>query len=220
MPTPYELVSTQFALAKTYADQASAKTDTFTSALQAATYAAPAISVTWVDPTLGALPAMPGAPTAPTISFDAPTVPTDLSLTDPTITLATFTEAAPTLAMPDAPTVSYGMVPTIPDITSPTIPSAPTLASVSIPSLLTLSTPTFAGVNLPSAVELSDIPTLSLVAPTPYSYSVGEDYASTMLTSLQSVLNTRLAGGTGLAPAVEQAIWDRSRSRERATAAV
>lgn len=44
------------------------------------------------------------------------------------------------------------------------------------------------------------------------------DYSSTLLTALAGALTTRLAGGTGLDPAVETAIWDRARERELATA--
>lgn len=214
MQTPYERVSAQFDLAREYAADASAKVDEFSATLNSSVYVAPAIDVTWVDPTLDALPAMPSEPTTPTITFEAPTEPTALTLVEPVIDISTFTESAPTLSFPVAPTISYGTAPTIPSITSPTVPDAPILDVVTVPTLLTLSTPTFSGVNLPSAAALATIPTLDLVAPTPYSYSVGADYASSLLTTMQSVLNTRLAGGTGLDSAVEQAIWDRSRSRE------
>lgn len=44
------------------------------------------------------------------------------------------------------------------------------------------------------------------------------DYTDSLLTTLASTLTTRLAGGTGLAPSVETAIWDRARDREVAIA--
>jgi hypothetical protein len=44
------------------------------------------------------------------------------------------------------------------------------------------------------------------------------DYTDTLLTNLAATLITSLAGGTGLVPAVETAIWDRAREREIATA--
>src|SRR5690606_11543356 len=46
----------------------------------------------------------------------------------------------------------------------------------------------------------------------------GPGYESALLKTLQAVLAQRMQGGTGLAPAVEQAIWDRARDRETKTA--
>lgn len=53
-------------------------------------------------------------------------------------------------------------------------------------------------------------PSAGTIAP----YESPADYSSTLLTSLAAVLAERLAGGTGLTPAVETAIWDRARERE------
>jgi hypothetical protein len=49
-------------------------------------------------------------------------------------------------------------------------------------------------------------------------YVAPATYTSPLLTSLADVITTRLAGGTGITPAVETAIWDRARERELATA--
>ncbi len=212
----YSEVTSVFSNAQAYA--AAAKTDmaTFTTALNNLVYAPPTISVTWNSVTAPTLPSLPSVPTMPTIAFTAPAQPDGLVLTAPDLTLDTFTEVAPTTSFPAAPTLSYGAAPTVPDATAVDVPAAPTITLPSIPTYLTLSTPTFAGVDLNEAFlsNLTTIPTLTLASPTPYSYSPGADYASALLSAVQAKLNERLAGGTGLPAAVEQAIWDRARSRE------
>jgi hypothetical protein len=220
MASPAEVVAQQFSLAQGYANDASTKVDSFAAALNGALYTAPTISVTWTDPSTPTIPSMPATPTAPTIDFNAPTAPTELSLTAPTIAIDAFAEVDPTLNIPTVYTPSYGTAPTVPAIGAVTVPSAPTLPAVTTPTYLSLTTPTFAGVDLRPdyLTNLETIPTLSLVAPTPYSHVVDNTYASALLSNVTATLNTRLAGGTGLAPAVEQAIWDRSRVRETATA--
>jgi hypothetical protein len=47
-------------------------------------------------------------------------------------------------------------------------------------------------------------------------YEAPADYASDLSTQAKTTLTTRLAGGTGLDPSVEGAIWDRARERELA----
>jgi hypothetical protein len=49
-------------------------------------------------------------------------------------------------------------------------------------------------------------------------YARPATYTSTLLTDLAAAITGRLAGGTGLTPAIETAIWDRAREREIATA--
>lgn len=71
---------------------------------------------------------------------------------------------------------------------------------------------TFEAIAGPSA---GSAPTTSLSAPT---FTPPADYSGGLLSTLASVLTTRLAGGTGLATAVETAIWDRARDREAAIA--
>lgn len=57
-------------------------------------------------------------------------------------------------------------------------------------------------------------PSADTIAP----FEPPEAYSSPLLVALADGLITRLAGGTGLSPAVETAIWDRAREREAATA--
>ena len=216
MATAAEVVASTFAQAQTYANSAQAALTGFTSALDAAIYAPPTVSVTWNSLTAPSLPSLPAQPALPTIEFNAPAVPTALSLDEPTIEFDEFTETAPTTTFPTAPTLSYGTAPTVPAVADVAVPSAPTITLPDAPTYMALSTPTFGGIDLHEdwLTKLEDIPTLTLVEPTPYTYSSGPQYASALLTDLKATLLDRLSGGTGLPDAVEQAIWDRARSRE------
>ena len=115
-----------------------------------------------------------------------------------------------------APSFNVGVAPSIPAVRDVPVPEAPELVLPSVPTYLTLSTPSFEGIDLHQSYldKLDNIPTLELVAPTPYSYALGPEYASALLSTLKARLVERLTGGSGLTPAVEQAIWDRARSRE------
>lgn len=214
---PAEVVQNVFQIADQFAQNAWEKAESFINTLNTTIYTPPTVSVTWESLAAPSLPGMPAAPTLPEIVFTVPSgAPADLVLDEPAFTIDDFTETAPTLTLPDAPTLSYGTAPTIPTVADITLPSAPTVTTPDAPTLLSLSTPTFAGIDLHTdwLTALESIPTLTLATPTAYSYTPGAEYASTLLTALQAKLNTRMAGGTGLDPAVEQAIWDRARDRE------
>jgi len=217
MASPAEVVAAQFANATTYANSAKDQLTTFAVALNAAIYAPPTISSSWSSPAAPSVPDLLPLPTLTPIVFNSITPVSPLNIVEPTdTTIDLFTETAPSVSMPVAPVLNYGVVPVIPSVASVAIPTAPLLAVVAVPSYLALNTPTFAGVNLRPdyLTRLENIPTLDLVSPTPYSYARGAEYASSLLTTLKAKLLERMAGGTGLAPAVEQAIWDRARSRE------
>jgi hypothetical protein len=221
MATAAEQVDAAFTKATVYANEAKSSAAAFLSALDAAIYTPPTLSVTWESIAAPTLPTMPTAPTLPTIEFNAPgTSPAPLALSEPTVTIDDFTETAPTVSLPTAPTVSYGSVPTIPTVADVTIPTAPTLPTVSVPSFLSLTTITTPTIDLRESWldNLDAIPTLSLLEPTPYSYARGPEYVSTLLGTLKAKLNERATGGSGLPPAVEAAIWDRLRDRETAVA--
>lgn len=216
MPSAYDFVGTTFSRATQYANEAKAELTGFLSALNAAVYPAPTVSVTWNSIAAPALPALPATPAMPTIAFTAPDAPTPLTLTTPDITIDDFTEVAPSVTMPSAPTLDFGALPAAPVVGAVTVPSAPSIPTVSAPSYLSVNTPAFGGVDLNEAFlsNLTTIPTLTLVAPTPYSYNRGPEYASALLSSLKATLASRMNGGTGLNAAVEQALWDRGRDRE------
>lgn len=217
MATPAEQVGSTFSLAQSYALSAQSKVNSFTSQLQNTIYAAPTLSYTWSTITPPSLAAMPNIPAMPDILFNTPAgQPTALNLAAPTIAIDDFTETAPVLSLPAAPVVSYGNVPTVPDIGTVEMPDAPTITLPGMPVFLPISSVSFAGVDLHEdwLERLETIPELTLVEPTPYSYTQGPEYASILLDGIKTTLADRMDGGTGLDPAVEQAIWDRARSRE------
>lgn len=242
MASPAEVVAASFAQANNYAAAAQAQLSGFTSALNGSVYSPPTISVTWSSLSAPTLPALPSVPNMPVISFSAPTAPGAWEPAEPSISIPGFSESAPTLNLPTAPTLDFGTAPVIPAVasismpTAPTLdfgtapvipaigaislPTAPALTEVSEPTYLAIQTPTFSGIDLHEdyLAKLDDIPTLTLVEPTPYTYALGPEYASELLRGLKSTLIARLGGGTGLNPAVEQAIWDRARDRETKTA--
>lgn len=226
MASPAEVVANAFSQAQTYANSAETKLEVFTDALSLALYTAPAFDVTFqpiAAPTALAIPARPTAldTLEPEFVWDAAgdiaaTKPTALALTAPTLVIDGFTDTMEALDYGVKPVLDFGTKPTVPAVATVTVPDAPTLTTVALPSLLTLTTPTFAGVDLHVAflTNLETVPTLSLVAPTPFSYALGADYASTLLTTVKAKLLERLTGGSGIDTAVEQAIWDRARTRE------
>lgn len=217
-----DIVLGQFAQAQSYANSAQGQLSSFLSVLDtAASYAVPTINLTWTAVGAPDTVAPPIAVTLESVTFTPPaSEPTALTLDPVTVPTLTFGESAPVTNFPAAPTLSIGAAPSIPSVGAVAMPSAPTLTLPSAPTMLSLSIPTFGGVDLHEdwLTKFDNIPTLTLVAPTPYSYALGSEYASTLLSTLKATLNTRMAGGTGLNPAVEQAIWDRARSRETETA--
>lgn len=237
--SPAVVVAAQFAQAQAYATAATAQLSGFLAQMGNAVPKAPTISVTFA-----ALPAPGGAPAPPrpgaldsiedALTFDesgqiAGSTPGALTATAPAIVIDDFTEVAPVVDLGEAPVLSFGTAPvlsfgpapTIPDVADVAVPEAPTLTMPALPTYLTLSTPTFAGVDLHEdfleAME-NDIPVLDLVAPTAYTYTPGPAYTSELLTALKTTLGARLAGGTGLSPAVEAALWQRAQDREAAAA--
>ena len=217
MAGPYTEVSQAFEDARIYADQATEAMSSFVEALNTSIYSPPTISLSWQTIAPPVLPSMPTPPSMPTINFAIPGgQPSDLVIAEPTINIDTFSEVAPTLNLPTAPVVSYGTAPTVPSAGAVAVPDAPTITLPSEPTYLSLSTIAFSGVDLREdwLTSLESLPTLTLASPTPYSYAAGPEYASALLDALKAALLSRLSGGTGLDPAVEQAIWDRARDRE------
>jgi hypothetical protein len=216
-----EKVGDVFRVAQSFARVAYDRAEEFIDSLSSTVYAPPSLSVTWSGLAAPSIDALPAVPTLPTINFVVPGgTPNELSLPVPNINIDDFNEAAPALNELVAPVVNYGVAPTVPDVGAVPVPDAPELAFPDAPMQLSLSLPTFGGLNLREdwLDKLDVMPELELVAPTPYTFTQNPDYSSAVLESLKSVIQTRLAGGTGLPPAVEQALWDRARDRETKTA--
>lgn len=219
MPSVADQVDAVFTQAQTYAASATTSLTTFTNALNAAAQGmtAPTISFAWSMPVAPELPAMPSVPTLPTIEFNEPAnVPGEFNEVLPGIAVDTYIPPIPTLDMPEAPEISFGMVPVVPAVGAVPMPEAPEIDMPETPTFLSVTPVAFGGVNLHEEwlTKFEDIPELEILAPTPYSYARGPEYASTLLANLKAVLNERMAGGTGLPAAVEQAIFDRGRTRE------
>jgi hypothetical protein len=124
------------------------------------------------------------------------------------------------------PTLSFGAAPApfsepLPDAPGVNLVyEAPTL-SVELPappSLLSIQTSRFDGINMPTID--SNVPQLSVVAPSVVQYVPGQLYTSSLLSASQATLERFIVdGGTGLPPAVEEALWNRAREREYRQAA-
>lgn len=109
-------------------------------------------------------------------------------------------------APPDAPADEDVVVPAMPALA---IPTPPTLAEITVPTFNGLSLPTFnaqapefEGTALPGILQWSE--------PAYHSEIIGE---------VVEQLRKMWAGGTGLPPAVEQAMWARAADREDLSAA-
>jgi hypothetical protein len=122
----------------------------------------------------------------------------------------------PELEFPDAPTLSYGLVPTIPTVRDVAVPDAPEVDIPDLPTFLTLTPVSFGGVNLHEdwLAGLAAMPTLDLLEPTAYSYAHGPEYTSEVMDKLKAKLSERLNGGTGLPAHIEQMIFGRAIDRE------
>lgn len=218
MASPAEIVTQQFALAQNYAQSAQTKLTNFVNALTGSIFVAPTVSGDWISIEQPGTYEAPDVPELQNVEFRDPgNKPSALQLELVVDPIETFAEAAPTTVLPTAPVVNLDRpVPTVPEIGAVPIPDAPSITLPSTPNYLTLNPVVFGGVDLREdwLERLEDSPTLDLLAPTPYTYTRGPEYASELLDKLQAVLSARINGGSGLNPAVEQAIWDRSRSRE------
>lgn len=148
-----------------------------------------------VMPTLGNLPdiTLPALPAAPEGSIDVPDVNLSFPLPSPLTAVApTDPGALIDVVVPEAPLVS--------------LPEVPSLASVSVPDVPTIDLPSFDAM-------LRDAP---LAPDTSFAFSE-QDYTSTLLTAYRDVILSWVQGAsTGLAPDVEEAIWNRARDREAA----
>lgn len=214
---PASIVEDKYVRSIDLADAATEAVEGFQEALNNSIYLPPTFSLKWNTLPAPSLPEVPEIPDLPTVAFTTPDgMPTALTVVPPSIGIDDFAVAPPALNFPAAPTLLVGDVPELPEIRDVAVPDAPVVVLPDAPDFLSLTTHTFGGVNLHEdwLDKLDEIPTLELLEPVPFSYSPGARYASELLDNLKATLRARLAGGTGLSAAVEQAIWDRARERE------
>jgi hypothetical protein len=215
-----EIVNDKYDRSIDLADAATAAVEGFQAALNASVYQPPTMSFVWNTLAAPVLPPIPDLPELPEIALAIPGgMPSTLTDTVGNVPIDDFDVEMPTLNFGVAPTLNIGTAPVLPEVRDVALPDAPTVILPDAPEFLTLQTHSFGGINLhedklKKLDELDDIIGLSILEPAPFAYSPGARYASQLLDNLKATLNARIQGGTGLAPAVEQAIWDRSRDRE------
>lgn len=220
MALGYAEVSGQFSRAENFGNVASSNARQLVQQLQtmAGTFAPPRLS----DP--GTAPVAPSAPNVNSLSVVTPIVFNQVTV--PTESIAEPTGAVDIGAAPDSPTfisvdtggLNLPTAPTAPtlDLTVTTV-NAPSLGEFGLPALLDVAAPPPISITIPDAPPFVEL--TKLLPPTRYSYVAGAQYASELLTSVKATILSRMNGSTGVAPAVEQAIWDRARTRELSTAA-
>ena len=212
-----EIVNDKYDRSIELANAATAAVNGFQTALNNSIYSPPTVSVQWQTLAAPNLPPIPDMPALPDIDLTIPAnMPGALDATIGNVQIDDFDVEAPVLNFPATPNLTIGTAPVLPEVRDVAVPDAPTIVLPDAPAFLALQTHTFGGINLHEdwLDKLDEIPELSIMQPVPFSYSPGAKYASQLLDNLKATLNARIQGGTGLAPAVEQAIWDRSRDRE------
>lgn len=211
--------------AKLYASTAVADSKSFLNALQAQATTVSSIgtlsgTLGTVSKTIGAY-AAPAVPALPSNSgFVAQTAPVEPIFTAITVldpgTAPTFTATAPAVALPTVPAALSATAPTAPSLPAIAIPTAPTVSLPVAPTLLGITVPTAALLSLPTFTQI--LPGSPLAADYIFSFA-DTAYTSTLLDALRTRLQEWVSGAaTGLAPAVEQALWERGRARETANA--
>ncbi len=157
-----------------------------------------AANATDINITLPAIPAEPSIDTS-SIDVEVPTFNSSVMLNLPTAPGAIDTSGAPTRPAVD---------------TSITLPTAPTVSLPAEPNIQDVVVPTFSFPTLP--VFSADAPEFNEATPNIRLEWNEPVYYSDTLDDLRAKVRGILAGGNGLPPAVEQAIFDRARSREEA----
>jgi len=209
-------------VASTYANEALTSADLFLqqlAALATSVEALPDITVEIGEVEKLITPiTIPDDPNRPDgLDFQIPGQPLEPTLQDVAVPVLPeapeFTAAKPELSYPATPDQLDAQVPASPDILDVNLPASPDVVLPVEPALL--------NIDIPAAPSL-DIPTFEFIAPSaPDSPNISEfsftepEYVSNLLTALQTQLLGWVNGAsTGLAPDVEQALFDRGRSRE------
>ncbi|HEY4804379.1 MAG TPA: hypothetical protein VIH96_17335 [Paraburkholderia sp.] len=136
-----------------------------------------------------------------------------VDIPDITTMIPTYVPVITGLSFIDPPPLVLPTLPTAPEISTDfTIPNAPVAAYGDLPPLAPVALPSFTPPVLPLFDEPA--PTFTGTPPDPFLDWTEPVYTSALGTAVIGVMQTMLAGGTGLAPDVERAIWERARMRE------
>lgn len=214
---PASIVEDKYTRSVDLAAEARARVNDLHDALINGIYPAPTVNVRWDSLPAPVLPDLPDQPELPVVAFTEPdSRPTPLAESLPSVPIDDFDVEMPEMNFGTAPTLTIGQAPALPEVRDVEVPDAPDVVLPDAPQFLTLQTHSFGGVNLREEWldKLDEIPELSIMEPTRFEYTPGARYASQLLSNLQAQLNARIQGGTGIAPAVEQQIFDRGRDRE------
>ena len=214
---PVHVVVDKYNKSVDLAEAAARKSEEAAVAFRASIYTPPQISVQWQTLAAPSLPPVPDMPVLPDVQFEEPgATPASLDISFGNVQIDDINLEIPTLDFGTAPNLVIGSAPAMPSIRDVAVPDAPQVSLPDVPQFLQLQTVAFGGVNLREEWldKLEDVPELTLVEPVPFDHTIGSEYASQLLDGLKAALNARIHGGTGLAPAVEQKIWDRARDRE------
>jgi hypothetical protein len=195
-----------------------AQTETYVTALEAAAgqLVAPVINPNFPTVATAPTPAVVQAPNLIDVTWTVPDEPGPFTgvLEIGNLLPGPFAGTPHTLVFPTAPTAFSGSSPD-----TPTVDLSFTYPDVEVtlptpPSLLTLDTVNFPDLDIPSFN--ATVPQLVAVAPSPFSYSEGQFYTSSLLGALQASLTDALTNGTwtGLPPLAEEGLWNRARERE------
>ena len=218
---PAEIVQDKYERSIELATQAAISADSFQQALNDSVYKPPTVSVQWSTLPAPNLPPVPNLPDLPEITLDVPAgIPTQLTANMTDVVIDDFNVQPPAMNFGVMPDLTIGTAPALPEVRDVAVPDAPNVTLPDAPSFLSLTTHSFGVVNLHEdwLDKLDDIPDLTILQPAPFQYSPGARYASQLLDNLKAQLNARIHGGTGLSPAVEQALWGRALDRETAVA--
>ena len=179
-------------------------------------------------------------PSGPTITAPTLSVPTFSSLSAPT-PLPSVALGEPNITIPSAPSAANGSLPSIPSmpaVPSLSMPAPPVMTQVSPPQSpkvdLAVAIPSAPVIAMPEMDALDkitlpifafrDLPTFDGTPPDPDAVKTPSvfinwrepEYASEALDDITAKVRTMLQGGTGIPPVVEEALFARTRERERA----
>lgn len=128
-----------------------------------------------------------------------------------------FAPTTGAINMPGTPDpIDTSGLPTRPTIDDVTIPTAPDLVMPTLANLTELSIPEFTFPDLPTFDD--EAPEFTEARPTTVLIWAEPEYQSDLLDEVTSKVRSWLLGGTGLPAAIQQALFDRARSREGLTA--
>lgn len=156
----------------------------------------------------------PSRPVFPGVSATLPTAPTFTFSDLIPVVVADFLGSTPTLNIPAAPSTALPSAPSAPTLNDVAIPDAP---STSLPAAPTLAThgelPAPPSISLPYFT--AEMPLDDLVAPSSEFSFYEQAYASALLDATKAKLLSDMEnGGYGIEPADELQLWERARARE------